>query len=66
MTGKRRRKSAGFAQERALLRAGKPVDYDGASSRLEFGAHGETVPDFGVFDIHDGKLALKEVIAGKV
>lgn len=59
-------KVSGFAQGQALLRAGKPVDYDGASSRLEFGAHGETVPDFGVFDIHDGKLALKEVIAGKV
>ncbi|WP_313462151.1 ABC transporter substrate-binding protein, partial [Achromobacter sp.] len=59
-------KVSGFAQGQALLRAGKPVDYDGASSRLDFGKQGETVPDFGVFDIRDGKLVLNEVIAGKV
>ncbi len=59
-------KVSGFAQGQALLRAGKAVDYDGASSRLDFGKQGETVPDFGVFDIRDGKLVLKEVIAGQV
>ncbi|CAB3630436.1 ABC transporter substrate-binding protein [Achromobacter pestifer] len=59
-------KVSDFAQGQALLRAGKPVDYDGASSRLDFGKQGETVPDFGVFDIRDGKLVLNEVIAGKV
>ncbi len=55
-----------FAQGRDLLRAGKPIDYDGASSRLDFGQQGETVPDFGVFDIRGGKLVLNEVIPGKV
>lgn len=53
-----------FTDGRDALRNGKPVNYDGASSRLDFGKHGETVPDFGVFDIQDGNLVLKETIPG--
>ena len=56
----------GFAEGRDLLRKGEKVDYEGASSRLDFGKHGETVPDFGVSDIRDGKLVLKETIPGKL
>lgn len=57
-------KISSFAQGRDLIRAGKAVDYDGASSNLEFGAHGETVPDFGVSEIENGKLVLKETVPG--
>ena len=57
-------KISSFAQGRDLIRAGKAVDYDGASSNLEFGAHGETVPDFGVSEIQNGKLVLKETVPG--
>nr|WP_207951388.1 ABC transporter substrate-binding protein [Bordetella trematum] len=57
-------KASSFAQGRDLLRAGKAVDYDGASSNLEFGEHGETVPDFGVSEIQNGKLVLKETVPG--
>lgn len=53
-----------FTEGRDALRNGKTVNYDGASSRLDFGKHGETVPDFGVFDIKDGNLVLKETIPG--
>ncbi|KAB0266771.1 ABC transporter substrate-binding protein [Microvirga brassicacearum] len=53
-----------FTEGRDALRNGKPVNYNGASSRLDFGKHGETVPDFGVFDIQDGNLVLKETIPG--
>lgn len=56
----------GFVEGRDLLRKGEKVDYEGASSRLDFGKHGETVPDFGVSDIRDGKLVLKETIPGKL
>ncbi|AKQ54268.1 ABC transporter substrate-binding protein [Bordetella hinzii] len=57
-------KVSSFAQGRERLRAGKAVDYDGASSNLEFGEHGETVPDFGVSEIENGKLVLKETVPG--
>lgn len=53
-----------FAEGRDSLRGGAKINYEGASSRLEFGRQGETVPDFGVFDIQDGKLVLKETIPG--
>ncbi len=55
-----------FAQGRDLLRKKAKIDYDGASSALEFGVHGETVPDFGVYEIRKGQLVAKEVIPGRV
>lgn len=66
VTGGGGTRANGFAEGRDLLRKGEKVDYDGASSRLDFGKHGETVPDFGVSDIRDGKLVLKETIPGKL
>ena len=41
-------------------------DVEGQFAPLDFGKHGETVPDFGVSDIRDGKLVLKETIPGKL
>lgn len=66
VTGTGGAKVNSFIEGRDAMRGGKRVDYEGASSRLEFGKQGETVPDFGVFDIQDGKLVLKETIPGQL
>ncbi|MDS1139101.1 ABC transporter substrate-binding protein [Pusillimonas sp. SM2304] len=57
-------KVSSFSQGLEALRSGKDINYEGASSSLNFGKYGETVPDFGVSDIEDGKLVLKETIPG--
>lgn len=59
-------KVSSFQQGREVLKSGGDVDYEGASSSLNFGQHGETVPDFGVFEITDGKLVLKETVPGSL
>ena len=66
VTGAGGQKVSSFAQGRDALKGGGDVDYEGASSSLNFGQHGETVPDFGVFEISDGKLVLKETVPGSV
>ncbi|PLC50549.1 amino acid ABC transporter substrate-binding protein [Pollutimonas subterranea] len=53
-----------FPEGRDLIRAGKPVNYDGASSKLIFNDRGATVPDFGVYEIRNGKLVLNETVPG--
>lgn len=58
-------KVSSFVEGRDLLRKKAKIDYDGASSALEFGQYGETVPDFGVFEIQKGQLVAKEVISGR-
>lgn len=58
-------KVSSFAEGRDLMRKKAKIDYDGASSALEFGQYGETVPDFGVFEIQKGQLVAKEVIPGR-
>lgn len=50
-----------FEEGAKLLREGKSIDYDGVSSSLEM-HDGFTVPDFGVFEIRDGKLVSLETI----
>lgn len=59
-------KVTSFAQGRDLLRKKEKIDFDGASSKLEFGPAGDAVPDFGVFEIQGGKLIAKEVIPGTI
>ncbi|OZI79627.1 ABC transporter substrate-binding protein [Bordetella genomosp. 2] len=59
-------KVSSFEQGRDALKSGADIDYEGASSSLNFGAHGETVPDFGVFEITQGKLVLKETVPGAI
>jgi branched-chain amino acid transport system substrate-binding protein len=48
----------GFAEGRTKLKAGK-IDYDGASSILDFDDHGDVTPDFGVYQIEKGALDRK-------
>ena len=51
-----------FAEGKAALKSGK-IDYDGASSVLDFDAKGDVKPDFGVYVIEKGKLERKYVVA---
>jgi branched-chain amino acid transport system substrate-binding protein len=51
-----------FAEGKAALKAGK-IDYDGASSRLDFDQYGDITPTFGVNVITKGALKLAEVVA---
>jgi branched-chain amino acid transport system substrate-binding protein len=47
-----------FADGKAKLKAGK-IDYDGASSILDFDENGDVTPDFGVHQIESGALVRK-------
>lgn len=51
-----------FAQGRDALRKNIKIDYDGASSALEFGKFGDAVPDFGVYEIHANVPVRTEVV----
>lgn len=51
-------KVSSFAEGKAKLKAGK-IDYDGASSILQFDESGDVTPDFGVYRIEKGELARK-------
>lgn len=52
-----------YAQGKALLDAGKDIDYEGASSRLNFDEYGDSSPDFGVYAIRDGKFERVDTIS---
>ena len=41
------------------LQTGKPIDYDGASSAIDFNAAGDVSPTFGVYRVEKGQLPLK-------
>lgn len=51
-----------FAEGKAALKNGK-IDYDGASSVLDFDAKGDVKPDFGVYVFEKGKMDRKYVVA---
>jgi branched-chain amino acid transport system substrate-binding protein len=51
-----------YADGMALLKQGKKINYQGASSRLDFDEHGDVTPDFGVSFIESGKLVRKYVV----
>lgn len=55
-----------FAEGQRLLRQGKTVDLEGASSSLHFGRYRETIPDFGIFEINGGRLVRKDVVRGNL
>lgn len=54
-----------FVEGRDAIKRGEEIDYEGASSSLEFGEAGQTTPNFGVFGFEDNKLALQEVMTLK-
>lgn len=49
----------GFAEGTAKLKAGKAIDYDGASSAIDFNEYGDVSPTFGIYQVQNGKLPLK-------
>lgn len=51
-----------FAQGKAALAAGRKINYQGASSILDFDQYGDVTPDFGVFFISKGKLERRYVV----
>lgn len=52
-----------FAEGQAALKAGKKINYQGASSKLDFDQYGDVTPDFGVSFIEKGKLVQKYIVA---
>ncbi len=51
-----------FAEGKAALKQGK-IDYDGASSKLDFDDFGDVTPDFGMYVIEKGELIRRDVVA---
>jgi branched-chain amino acid transport system substrate-binding protein len=51
-----------YAAAKAALSAGRKINYQGASSVLDFDQFGDVTPDFGVFFISKGKLERRYVV----
>lgn len=51
-----------FAEGKALLGKKQKIDYDGASSKLDFDKYGDANPDFGVYVIEKGQLVRRDVV----
>ncbi len=52
-----------FAEGKKLLSEKKKINYEGASSKLDFDQYGDVTPDFGVFVIEKGQLVRRDVVA---
>jgi len=53
---------ATFAAGKAAIAAGRKVNYEGASSVLDFDEHGDVTPDFGAYFIENGQLNRRYVV----
>jgi len=51
-----------FAEGLAKLKAGKDIDFDGASSAIDFDESGDVRPTFGIYQVEKGRLPLKYTI----
>lgn len=52
-----------FAEGKKLLAAKEKINYEGASSKLDFDQYGDVTPDFGVYVYEKGVLVRKDVVA---
>jgi branched-chain amino acid transport system substrate-binding protein len=52
-----------FADGKKLLSEKKKINYEGASSKLDFDQYGDVTPDFGVFVIEKGQLVRRDVVS---
>ena len=52
-----------FAEGKALLARKQKINYEGASSKLDFDKYGDVTPDFGVFVIEKGQLVRRDVVS---
>jgi branched-chain amino acid transport system substrate-binding protein len=51
-----------FAAGKAAIAAGRKVNYEGASSVLDFDQHGDVTPDFGAYFIEQGQINRRYVV----
>ncbi|HEY9470479.1 MAG TPA: ABC transporter substrate-binding protein, partial [Propionibacteriaceae bacterium] len=54
-----------YADGYEALKAGKDINYQGASSNLDFDAKGDQIPLFGLYRVVDGKVALQSTFEVK-
>ena len=52
-----------FAEGKAKLAKKEKVNFDGASSKLDFDQYGDATPDFGVYVIEKGELVRRDVVS---
>jgi branched-chain amino acid transport system substrate-binding protein len=52
-----------FAEGKALLARKADVNYEGASSKLDFDKAGDATPDFGVYVIEKGELVRRDTVS---
>lgn len=52
-----------FMEGKKLLAEKKKINYEGASSRLDFDQYGDVTPDFGVYIVEKGKLVRRDVVS---
>ena len=52
-----------FAEGKKLLAQKQKINYEGASSRLDFDQYGDVTPDFGVYVIEKGQLVRRDVVS---
>lgn len=52
-----------FTEGKALLAKKEKINYEGASSKLDFDKYGDVTPDFGVYVIEKGELVRKDVVS---
>lgn len=52
-----------FAEGKKLLSEKKKINFEGASSRLDFDQYGDVTPDFGVYVIEKGQLVRRDVVS---
>lgn len=53
---------ATFAAGKAGIAAGRKINYEGASSVLDFDEHGDVTPDFGAYFIENGQINRRYVV----
>jgi branched-chain amino acid transport system substrate-binding protein len=52
-----------FAEGKAALAKKQKINYEGASSKLDFDQYGDVSPDFGVYVIEKGQLVRRDVVS---
>jgi branched-chain amino acid transport system substrate-binding protein len=51
-----------FAEGKAAIAAGRKINYEGASSVLDFDEFGDVTPDFGAFFISRGEITRRYIV----
>lgn len=54
-----------YAEGLAAIAKGEDIDYDGASSDLDFDGYGQVYPDVGIFTYPKGVMTLDDIVSSK-